>query len=72
MSMLNTGLKVWLILILWAIVTAVFLVKLDKRKLAILVIILSLLVLAYLVFGLIPAITGGPHFVSSPHVTTTG
>jgi|PlaIllAssembly_1097288.scaffolds.fasta_scaffold718369_2 hypothetical protein len=47
--MLRTFPTVWLIVVMWATATAFFLSKLDKRKLAVLVILLSLLLFATLV-----------------------
>ena len=71
MSMPDTSLMFWLIAVPWTIATAVFLSKLDKRKLAILVIILSLLVLVSLVRGRVPVRAAKPAalFVSNPHFT---
>jgi hypothetical protein len=64
-------LTVWLILVMWATTTAVFVSKMDRRKLAIVVILLSLLVLASLVRGRVhtPATTPTVRFVLNPYLT---
>jgi len=72
--MLRTFPTVWLIVVMWATATAFFLSKLDKRKLAVLVILLSLLLLAALLRerGRTPDTTPTVRLVSSAQVTVPG
>ncbi len=65
------SLAFWLIVFMWATTTVAFLSKLDKRKLAILVIFLSLLVLVALVWHVpVPATKPAVLPVSTSQTTT--
>ena len=72
--MLLTSPTFWLILVMWATAVAFFLSKLDQRKLAVLVILLSLLLVAFLVRERGRALTTrfSVLLVSSSHVAAPG
>ena len=72
--MLLTSPTFWLILVMWATAVAFFLSKLDRRKLAVFVILLSLLLLAFLVRERGRALTTrfSVLLVSSSHVAAPG
>jgi len=74
MVLLSTSPTFWLLVVLWATATAVFLAKLSKRHLVVLVILLSLLLLAALLRerGRTPDTTPTVRLVSSAQVMVPG